>query len=144
MNQLDARLCQIRKILDAFRISLAHDNYKRCFVDDSMRWQRMPVSRDKTVFLQTLHVAFDREDRDFSGRPTQNLVGNCLRTGKRRLEEQHLTVLLFPLRSKRRKDRLLERLFHHRKSVERDGDIAALARWFRQTTSAQQSQQESR
>src|SRR5215470_15316446 len=100
----------------------------------------MPVSRHKTVFLQTLHVAFDRKDRDVSGRPTQNLVGNRFRTGERRLKQHDLAVLLFPLSGKPREDRLLERLFHHRKSVEGDGNIATLGWWLGQTTSAQQRQ----
>jgi hypothetical protein len=51
---------------------------------------------------------------------------------------------LFPLRGKPGEDRLLERLLHHRESVERDGDIAALAGRFWQTTTNQQRQNQSR
>src|SRR5215510_3763241 len=100
----------------------------------------MPVSRNETVFLQTLHVTFNRKDRDVGGGPTQNLVSYRLRTRKRRLKLHHLTVLLLPLCGKRREDRFLQRLLHHRKSVERDVDVATLTRRFWQTTTNQQRQ----
>src|SRR5689334_20199360 len=53
-------------------------------------------------------------------------------------------MLLFPLRGKPGKDRLLERLLHHRKSVEGDGNVATLRRWLGQTTTSQQRQDQSR
>src|SRR6476646_541035 len=98
----------------------------------------MSISRYKSVFLQSLHVALDREDRDLSGRAAQDLVGHSFGTGKRRLKLHRLAVLLFPFRGEARKDRFLQRFLHDRETVERDRDVAAFGWWFGQTTSSQQ------
>ncbi len=78
MDQPDSRFCQIGKIVNPFRIALAHDDHERRLIDDSLSGQRMPVGSHKTVFLQSLHVALDGEDRDLCGSATQNLIGNGL------------------------------------------------------------------
>src|SRR2546422_2548641 len=34
MNQADARLCQISKVVDALWVSLSHEDYERCLVEN--------------------------------------------------------------------------------------------------------------
>ena len=53
----------------------------------------MPVGSDKSTFLKSLRVAFDRKDRDVSGRAVQDLVSDCFGTGKGRLKLHLLSVL---------------------------------------------------
>src|SRR5215211_6009413 len=102
----------------------------------------MPVSSNESVFLQSLRVALDRKNRDFSRSTTQNLISYGFRTRKRRLKLDRLPVLLFPFGGETGKDRLFQRLFHDRETVKRNRHVAAFARWRRQTTHGKQRHDE--
>ncbi len=50
--------------MNAFRISLAHQDYERSLVDYSFLWQSMPISSDQAALLKSLGVTVNRKGRD--------------------------------------------------------------------------------
>src|SRR5438132_8879011 len=105
MDQSNSGLCQVRKIMNAFWISFAHQNHERRLVDDSFLRQGMPVRSHEATLRESLGVAFDRKDRDLRLHALKNLVRNGFRTRERRGEMNVLSMLLFPLRDERGIDR---------------------------------------
>src|SRR6266700_5686405 len=104
MNQFEPRLRQIAKVMNAFRISLAHQNHEWGLVNDSLLRQGMPVRSHEATLLESLRVAVDRKNRDLGFHALQDLVSHGFRSGERRGEVNVLPVLLFPLRDESRID----------------------------------------
>src|SRR3954468_23490 len=102
--------------MNALRISLAHQNHKRSFVDDASLRKHMPIRSDKATLLQSISVALDRENRDLRFNALENLVGHRLRAGERRGEMNVEVVFTFGLGRERRINRFLKRLLHDRKA----------------------------
>src|SRR5258705_174315 len=128
MNQPDSRFGEIGKVMDAFRISLAHENHERSLVDDPFLWQRAPVRSYQPLIFEPLRVALDRKNRYLRLYSLEDLIGDSLRSGKRRSEMDIETMLSFHFGRERRIDRLLERLFHDRKTINSNVDASARLR----------------
>src|SRR5207237_426286 len=84
MNQFESRLRQIAKVMNAFRISLAHQNHEWGLVNDSLLRQCMPVRSNEATLLESLRVAVDRKNRDLGFHALQDLVSHCFRSGESR------------------------------------------------------------
>ena len=129
---------KIGKVSDAFWVSAANENNEWCLVDDPFVWTGSPVSSNETTIAQPESVSLDREDGDVRVDPLKDLIGYCFGTGKGRGESHVLPMALFPFGGEPRKDALLERLLHDRKSVNRDINVARFRRRLRQTVAAYQ------
>src|SRR5258707_13476041 len=111
--------------MNAFRISLAHQNDKGSLVDYSLVRQSLLIGGHEAFVFEALRVALDGENGDLRFHPLENLVGDGFGSGERGSKAYVYAVLSFCLRYKRRIDRLLKRLFHDGKPVQRDIDAAA-------------------
>src|SRR5437773_3760113 len=144
MNQPDSRLGEIGKVMYAFRISFAHENHERRFVDDPLLWQRPPIRSYQPIIFEPLRVALDRKNRYLGFYALEDLIGDRLRSGERRGEVDVEAMLSFHLRRERRVNRFLERLFHDRKTIDSNVDAAARLRGRFWQTSVYGQQQENR
>ena len=68
--------------MDAFGIPLPHKNDEWRFVDDTFLRERVPIDGGESTVLQSLCVAFNREDREMSWCALQNLIRHRLRSRK--------------------------------------------------------------
>src|SRR5438552_2642296 len=144
MNQPDSRLGEIGKVMYAFRISLAHENHERRFVDDPFLRQRPPVRSYQPLIFEPLRVAFDRKNRYLCFYALEDLIGDRFRSGKRRCEVDVETMLSFHFGCEGRVDRFLERFFHDRKTINSNVDAAARLRGRFWQTSVYGQQSENR
>src|SRR5712691_8411609 len=106
--------------MNAFRISLAHQNDKRSLVDYSLLRQRVPIRRYESFLFEALRVALDGKNGDLRFHPLENLVGDGFGSSKRGSKAYVEAVFPFRFSYKGRIDRFLKRLFHDRKAVQRN------------------------
>src|SRR5258707_10029499 len=107
MNQPDSRLGEIGKVMDAFRVSLAHENYERRLVDNPFLRQRAPVRSYQSLIFEPLRVTLDRENRDVGFYALEDLIGDRFRSGERRCEVNVETMLPFHFGREPRVNRFL-------------------------------------
>ena len=83
-------------------------------------------------------IAVNGKDGDVCADALQDLIHDRLRPGERGDKLYLLPMLLFPLGGEARKDRLLQRLFHDRKAIDRQLRTACARRRFRHATAERQ------
>src|SRR5258706_13927311 len=128
MNQSDSWLGEIGKVMDTFRVSIAHENHKRRFVDYPFLWQRAPVRSYQPLVFEPLCVAFDRKNRYLGFYALEDLIGDRLRSSKRRCEVDIEPMLSFHFGREPRVNRFLKRFFHDRKTIDCNIDATARLR----------------
>src|SRR6266404_9739630 len=94
--------------MNAFRISLAHQNDEGSLVDYSFLRQSVPIGGDEAFVFEALRVALDGENGDLRLHPLENLVGDGFGSGERGSKAYVYAMLSFCLRYKRRIDRRSE------------------------------------
>src|SRR3977135_959759 len=110
--------------MDAFRISPAHDNYKRSLVDYSFLRQSVPIGCYETFVFEALRIALDGKNGDLRFHSLEDLVGDGFGSSERGRKAYIQAMLSFRFSHESRIDSLLKRLFHDRKAVQRDIDAA--------------------